>query len=91
MSRPTMITASLEGMRVVVDGKRCGLHEYDFQGNRWLPRDEAAWPLTRALANEWLSGWNHVDRFAAVSVLIRPPDYPEQVLRPQRRLAEPQA
>ena len=91
MSGQMIVTASLEGMRVVVDGKRCELHEYDFQDNRWLPKDEAAWPLPRPLADQWLTGWNDLVRFAAVSVLIKPPDYPEEVRRPQRRLTEPHA
>jgi hypothetical protein len=89
MSGQTIVTASLKGMRVVVDGKRCELREYDFQDNRWLPKDEAAWPLPRPLADKWLAGWNHMDRFAVVSVLTESPDYPEEVRRPQKHHAEP--
>ena len=89
MSEARIITASLEGMRVVVDGKRCELHEYDFQDNRWLPREEAPWPLPRSLADRWLTGWNGVDRFAAVSVLTEPPDYPAGAPRASGRLDEP--
>ena len=45
------ITASLEGMRVIVDGKRCELQEYNFTDNRWVPKDEALWVLSRPVAD----------------------------------------
>jgi hypothetical protein len=40
-------------------------------GVRWVGV-EALWPLPRPLADQWLAGWNHVDRFAAVSALTKP-------------------
>jgi hypothetical protein len=76
MAEPKIITASLEGMRVLVDEKRCELQEYDFSANRWLPKYESPWPLARARADEWLAGWNNVDRLAAVNALTKAPDYP---------------
>jgi hypothetical protein len=72
MSVQTIVTASLEGMRVVVGGKRCELHEYDFRDNRWLPKYEALWPLPGPVADQWLIGWNGLDRSAALSALTGP-------------------
>jgi len=76
MSEPKIITASLEGMRVLADEKQCELQEYNFSVNQWFSKDVAPWPLTQRHAEEWLSGWNNVDRFAAMSALTRPADYP---------------
>jgi hypothetical protein len=75
-----IITSSLEGMRVII-GEQCELQEYNFSVNQWFPKDEAAWPLSRALADEWLAGWNDVDRFAAVNRLTAPDEYPDKPLR----------
>jgi hypothetical protein len=75
MSGQMIVTASLEGMRVVADGKRCELHEDDFQGNRRLPKEEAPWPLPRPLAYQWLTGWNHPDRFAEMGARTKPPHH----------------
>ena len=72
MPEPKIITASLEGTQIASDGETCHLHEYDFSANRWLPKDEAPWPLPRARAEEWLTGWNAVDRFAAINILTEP-------------------
>jgi len=72
MTDSKTITASLEGARIIVDGKLCHLQEYNFVKNRWFIKDEAVWPLQRARAEEWLSGWNHVDRFAAMNILTAP-------------------
>jgi len=69
MPEQRIVTASLEGMRVVVNDSQCELHEYDFVVNRWSVKDEARRPLARRQAEEWLSGWNAVDRFAAMNVL----------------------
>ena len=57
MPEPRIIAASPDGMRVLVDEKRCELQEYDFAANRWLRKDGDAWPLTRARADAWLVGW----------------------------------
>jgi hypothetical protein len=81
MSWQTIVTASLEGMRIVVEGKRCELHEYDFRDNRWVPKDEAQWPLPRPVADQWLTGWNDLDRFAAVSALTKSPREPDNARR----------
>ena len=70
MSEQIIVTASLEGMRVVVTDTCCALEEYDFSVNRWLPKDEAPWPLPRALADQWISGWNNVDGSSALDALI---------------------
>ncbi len=72
MTQNKIITASLEGARIIVDDKFCQLQEYNFVQNEWYAADEAMWPLPRARAEEWLSRWNHVDRFAAMNVLIAP-------------------
>ena len=88
MTGRKVITASLEGMRVLVDEKRCELEEYNFSLDQWIPKDAAPWPLPRAVAENWLAGWNGVDRFAAVSALVGPTDSPGEH-RAGRRLAEP--
>lgn len=72
MTEPRIITASLEGMRVVIEDNRCELQEYDFVANRWFSKDASPWPLTRARAGEWLVDWNDEDRFAAVNALTKP-------------------
>ena len=76
MSGRKIITASLKGMRALADEKRCDLQEYDFVANRWPSKDQSLWPVPRSLADSWLEGWNHVDRFAAVNILTEPPENP---------------
>jgi len=88
MSGHKIITASLEGQRVLVDEKQCELQEYDFVANRWFSKDASPWPLMRSLADDWLAGWNDVDRFAAMSALVRSPEYPAPLGAP-RLLDEP--
>jgi hypothetical protein len=61
MTERKVITASLQGMRVLVDEKRCELEEYNFSLDQWIPKDAAPWPLPRAVADNWLAGWNQVD------------------------------
>jgi hypothetical protein len=39
MPQQKIITASLEGMRVLVDEKQCELQEYDFSSNQWSSKD----------------------------------------------------
>jgi hypothetical protein len=75
MAEPQIVTASLEGARVVTDGKTCHLQEYDFAVNQWKPKDSAAWPLSRLIAEQWLDGWNSVDSFATISALTDPADH----------------
>jgi hypothetical protein len=76
MSEQKIITASLEGMRVIVGEKQCELQEYNFVSNQWFSKDRAPLPLTRSVADTWLAGWNDVDRFAAVGALTTAPEYP---------------
>jgi hypothetical protein len=45
MTESKIITASLEGMRVLIEEKGCQLQEYNFVVNQWFLKDEAAWPL----------------------------------------------
>jgi hypothetical protein len=89
MSRQKIITASLEGMRVLVDEKQCELQEYNFASDRWISKDIAPWPLPRDRADEWLVGWNDVDRFAAVNTLTKPADYPGEPRQHLHRLEKP--
>jgi len=89
MSGQRIITASLEGMRVLVDEKQCELQEYNFASNQWISKDTASWPLTRSLADIWLTGWNDVDRFAAVSTLTGPSAYRAEPRGKSRGLGEP--
>jgi hypothetical protein len=89
MSEQKIITASLEGMRVLIDEKQCELQEYNFASNRWFSKDAAPWPLARSVADTWLAGWNDVDRFAAVSALTKAPDYPGDRPRTVARFVEP--
>ena len=72
MTQNKMITASLEGARIIVNDKFCHLQKYNFVQNDWYATDEAMSPLPCGRAEEWLSGWNDVDRFAAMNVLIAP-------------------
>jgi hypothetical protein len=72
MTNNKTITASLEGARILVDENICQLQEYNFAKDHWYLKDEAAWPLARARAEQWLTGWNHMDRFAAMSTLTAP-------------------
>ncbi len=88
MSEQKIITASLEGMRVLTDEKQCELGEYDFALKRWCPKDTSDRPLTRDRANEWLAGWNALDRFATMNILtwlpaiLRQRAPPENLVRP---------
>ena len=66
------VEASLEGMRIVIDEGICRLDEYDYNGNFWQPKAVELWPLSRIQAEEWLEGWNGVDRFKALHLLVRP-------------------
>jgi hypothetical protein len=88
MSSQKIVTASLEGMRVLVDENQCELQEYNFVSNRWFSKDTAPWLLSRGRADEWLAGWNDVDRFAAVNALTKAPGCPDAPLA-ARRLGEP--
>jgi hypothetical protein len=72
MTARKTITASLEGARIIVDEKLCQLQEYNFLEKCWSPKDEAMRPLPRARAEQWLSCWNNMDRFAAMSLLTAP-------------------
>ena len=71
MSEPEQkeVVASLEGMRVTVDGKNGQLHEYDFARNTWTSLESASLPLSKAEISRWLNGWNSVDRFRAFNLL----------------------
>ncbi len=69
MTNSKTITASLEGAQIIVDELHCQLHKYNFVENRWYTQSEARRPLSRAQAEEWLSGWNRVDRLAAIHLL----------------------
>jgi hypothetical protein len=67
-----VITASLEGMRVLVDEKQCELQEYNFRSDKWQSKEILSWPLPRDVADQWLTYWNAVDRFAALRLLTEP-------------------
>lgn len=67
------VVASLEGMRVTVDGKYGQLHEYDFEKNKWDGLESARLPLCEPEINRWLGGWNRVDRFTAFILLSQQP------------------
>ena len=69
MTGRKIITASLEGVRVLVDEKQCELQEYNFVLDQWCPKETLPWPVPRPVAEEWLSGWNRVDRFEALNAL----------------------
>jgi hypothetical protein len=72
MTGSKTITASLEGVQIIVDERLCQLQEYNFVQNRWFPKDEGMRPLPRARAEQWLSSWNEMDRFAAMNLLTTP-------------------
>ena len=67
------VVASLEGMRMVVDGGWCQLDMFDFERNAWTPVTRSRWPLSTQKAEEWLTGWNAVDHFTATNVLRHVP------------------
>jgi hypothetical protein len=69
MTSRKIISASLEGMRVLVDEKQCELQDYNFASNEWYPRETLPWPVPRQVAEEWVSGWNRFDRFEALNAL----------------------
>lgn len=71
------IVASLEGARVTMQQGVCCLDEYDFENNRWINKDQQPWPLPENLAREWLHGWNRVDQFEALSLLMCPGSSPD--------------
>jgi len=66
------VIASLEGARVVIAEGVCQLDEYDFERNCWNKLQQESWPLSKAQAAQWLHGWNKVDGFKALNLLIRP-------------------
>ena len=66
------VVASLEGARIVISEGTCQLDEYDFKANCWEPKQQHPWPLSKELAQRWLNGWNRVDGFKALNLLVRP-------------------
>jgi len=72
MPKQIVITASLEGMQILVQRHCSELREYDFQLNRWILKETSPWPLSRRVAEDWVKGWNDVDRFAAINALVEP-------------------
>ena len=56
------VVASLEGMRVVVDDGWCELHESNSVTDCWVPKARSQWPMECGAADNWLDGWNAVDR-----------------------------
>ncbi|HWX55543.1 MAG TPA: hypothetical protein VN176_13210 [Verrucomicrobiae bacterium] len=66
------VIASLEGARIVISDGTCQLDEYDFAVNRWNPKEQQPWPLSKEQATRWLHGWNRVDGFKAFHLLVRP-------------------
>ena len=72
MTNTKTIIASLEGAQIIVDEKLCQLQEYNFVENHWYFKEECPRPLSRARAERWLYDWNHVDRFAAMTLLTTP-------------------
>lgn len=63
------VIASLEGMKVVAEGRCCELHEYNFELNSWRLLKAGSRPMAPADAEEWVNGWNNVDRGIALSLL----------------------
>ena len=68
-----IVTASLEGMRVVVEANCWRLEEYDFSVNQFRVVEEANWPLALTDASRWLTGWNRCCRMLGANALT-PPD-----------------
>jgi hypothetical protein len=69
------VVASLEGMRITVDGGNCQLFEYDFKLNCWANLESAPLPLSEQQISRWLAGWNAFDRFKAANLLAQSSDY----------------
>jgi len=63
-------------MRVLADER---LQGYSFVVNEWRSKDPSSWPLARSLADQWLSGWNRLDRFAPTNILTVPSEDPPAV------------
>ena len=70
----TIVTATLEGMRVSVEERICRLEEYHFVTNQFNLVEEAAWPMPAHRVRRWLSGWNRVDKLLAIATLTSPDD-----------------
>jgi hypothetical protein len=66
------VVASLEGMKVVAEGRICELHEYDFEVNSWHLVERRSRPIARAHAEQWVNCWNSLDRWAALTLLTQP-------------------
>ncbi len=64
------VTASLEGMKIIVDREHCALQEFNFDLNCWQTVETSSRPMSQAKAENWLNGWNSVDRWAALNLLI---------------------
>jgi len=69
---PGQVIASLEGMLVVVKDGWCELQEYNFTADCWVSKACSQWPMEREEADSWLGGWNAVDRFSAMGLLVAP-------------------
>lgn len=66
-----VITASLEGERVVVL-PACALahlEEYNFETHQYSITRRSPWPMSFHESRSWVSHWNKVDRTAAVVAL----------------------
>lgn len=68
----TEVVASLEGMKIVAAWDHCELHEYNFEENAWQELSRSPRPMSREKAESWLAGWNAVDHFTALALLISP-------------------
>jgi hypothetical protein len=68
------VLASLEGMKIVALENQCELHEFNFEQNCWQPLETHVRPMPERAAEEWLRGWNHVDRFEALMLLTHAAD-----------------
>ncbi len=66
------VVASLEGMKIIAKERTCELHLYDFEVNSWQLVEINSRPMPRASAEQWVNGWNRIDRFAALTLLIQP-------------------
>ena len=66
------VTACLKRKQLTKSDIGGQLDEYDFAADVWVPKARSQWPMERTEAENWLVGWNAVDRFAAMNRLLAP-------------------
>ena len=71
MSKQVVITAWLEGGRVIIEPSEnwCQLEHYNFETELWFEKDKTSWPAKPWKVTWWVSSWSETDRQAAMKAL----------------------